>query len=265
MTSPTLEVRWGTATDVGHRRADNQDALLAGPPVFAVADGMGGHRAGREAADLVVAAFASTCARPWTTSDDVLLAVARADEAVRQLGGTGPAAPGSTVSGVALACPDGIPSWLVFNIGDSRTYLLRAGQLELVTVDHSYAQVLEEQGCSDDVRSRAPRNVIMRAIGGGLREAPLTDQWLVPAEAGDRLLVCSDGLTTELSEPLLAALLLSTPDPAAAAQGLIAAALDSAARDNVTAVVVDAIAVRRPAVATAPDEDTLPDLPTVPR
>lgn len=276
-TETVFDVRWGSATDTGLLRADNQDAALSEPPVFLVADGMGGHAAGREAADLVVEAFAATCQPPWASPRELVDSITAADRAVRELGDRVPGAPGSTVTGAGIASHDGTPSWLVFNVGDSRTYLLRDEALELITVDHSQRQLLRDQGMAEaHVRALTAGNVITRAIGGGLRGVPQPDQWLVPAAAGDRVLICSDGLTDELSDPLIAALLLTNDDPGQAARALVDAAVRSGGRDNVTAVVVDAVAVSGPAALpalgtddTTDDveepaiDDTRPDLPVL--
>lgn len=251
MSAVAFEIRAGATTHPGAVREENQDAFLVRAPVFVVADGMGGHRAGRAAAHGVVEAFRQAA---WgDVVDPGLLAAVILDAAgrVRGLAGEGEAAPGSTVTGAALADHDGVPSWLVFNIGDSRTYLLRGESLQQVTVDHA-----ENQG-----------HVITRAIGAGLLRTPPADQWLVPAAVADRVLICSDGLTDELSDPLIAALLLTNHDPAVAADELVRAAVRSGGRDNVTAVVIDALTVRGTSLVEDPldgdplDEDTRPDQP----
>lgn len=245
--TPVFEVRWGAATHEGHVRGENQDAFVAEPPLFLVADGMGGHRAGRAAAESTTSAFRAQDWGGWASPYSVNAAAVSAGGAVAALadGATG-SAPGSTVSGAALSCHGTAPHWLIFNIGDSRTYLLRDGELAQVTIDHSQRQALIDRGMSDDeADARSQSNVITRAIGGGLARRPDPDLWLLPARTGDRILVCSDGLSGEMSTPLLAAILLSESDPQDAANSLLAAALAGEARDNVTAVVVDAVRVAR--------------------
>ncbi len=256
--SDDFAIRSGAATHAGRQRAENQDAFLAGPPVFLVADGMGGHADGRIAAELVARTFADAAWSDPVTPYDLQVATATADRAVRGLA-SGGRAPGSTVTGAALSAQDGAPAWLVFNLGDSRGYLLRDGSLEQVTVDHSQQQALLDAGAPAD-EGPGERHVITRAIGAGLRDDAGPDQWLVPATTGDRLLLCSDGLTGELTDALITAILLQHHDPAAAAGALVDAALRSGARDNVTALVVDALAVRRtasPAGWSAEHHDTL--------
>lgn len=274
MLTPTLEVRWGTATDVGMTRAENQDAVLAHPPVFLVADGMGGHQAGRDAAHLVTETFASHAWEEWAAPADLLEATATAHGRVGELGRRLDASPGSTLTGVGLARVEDAPSWLVFNVGDSRTYLLRSQRLTQVTVDHSHRQALVEQGWTpEQARAKSSRNVIIKAIGGGLRAVPRPDQWVLPARGGDRLLICSDGLTSELSDQLITAVLLAYPDPADAARELVAAAVRGGGRDNVTVIVLDAVRVVGAAgdldeasdgtvrtLMNAEDEDTVPGL-----
>lgn len=272
MLSPTLEVRWGTATHTGMTREENQDAVLARPPIFVVADGMGGHQAGRDAAELVTDAFARYPWGNWATPADLAAAVAAAQEQVSDLGRRLDGAPGSTLTGVGLALHDQ-PAWLVFNVGDSRTYLLRQQQLRQVTVDHSHRQALVEQGWTpEQARARSSANVIIKAIGAGLRGTPQADQWLLPARTADRLLICSDGLTGELSDQLITALLLAYPDPTDAARELVAAAVRGGGRDNVTVIVLDAVRVvgangqdEEPdhtieTLANAEDDDTIPGL-----
>lgn len=256
MSVAALEVRWGTATDTGTTRTENQDAVLAQPPIFLVADGMGGHRAGRDAAHLVVHTFSRHGWSEWATPGDLSDATAAAQQQVCDLGRRLDGAPGSTLTGVGLARSDGQPAWLVFNVGDSRTYLLRQQRLRQVTVDHSHRQALLEQGWTpEQARARSSRHVIIKAIGGGLRGVPHPDQWLLPAQAGDRLLVCSDGLTSELSDQLVTAMLLAHEDPADAARELVAAAVRSGGRDNVTVIVLDAVRV----VGAAGDHDDATD------
>ncbi|KAA1421548.1 serine/threonine-protein phosphatase [Nocardioides humilatus] len=274
-----IEVRAGAATHAGNLRSENQDAHLINPPVFLVADGMGGHASGREASELVAMAFDHRRWGQWVTPTTLKDATAAAAAAVGDLGRRVSGAPGSTLTGAGLAVHDDEPCWLIFNIGDSRTYLLRDEELEQVTVDHSQRQALMDAGLtSTAAAASAKRNVITQAIGGGLATDPELDLWMLPARPGDRVLLCSDGLSGEVSDPLIAVTLLSTPDPQAAAAALVAAAVAGAGRDNVTAVVVDAVLVeghrsdqREWATDDTVDEttarlsgDTQPDLEVVP-
>jgi protein phosphatase len=254
-------VEWGAATDRGVRRDLNEDRYLASPPVFLVADGMGGHELGDVAAEAVIDAFGTCRPGAWLTSNAVHEAVALAVAAINGIGSTGAASPGSTLAGAGMTIQDGLPCWLVFNVGDSRTYRLARGILEQVSVDHSQVQEMVDAGVIglEEARTHSRRSVITRALGGGLVHQPPVDQWLLPAAVGDRLLICSDGLTGELTDALLAATLASVPGAQAAATELVRAAVAAGGRDNVTAVVVDAVAVSASASATAQAEDTLSD------
>lgn len=260
-----LDVRYGAATDAGRLRTHNEDAHLASPPIFVVADGMGGHARGEDASRAVIDAFRPLASQTWATAEQVTAATQRAQLAVRRLRGGGSAQPGSTLAGVALCEQAGQPCWLVFNIGDSRTYRLRGGELEQVSVDHSQAQALIDEAGYSAARARraAPRNVITRAIGGGLSATLTADEWLLIAATGDRLLICSDGLTTELTDHLIAATLLSAPDPTVASAALVEAAVSAGGRDNVTVIVIDAERVAGAAAVDTDDIDTLSLVPEV--
>lgn len=237
-----MRTSWGSATDRGRVRALNEDALLAYPPVFLVADGMGGHDAGDLASRLAVEEFSQLAGRTTATADEVHACFHRIADRLRASVERGRTA-GTTVAGVAIVPDDGASYWLVFNIGDSRVYRLADATLEQISVDHSVVQELLDAG-EIDVAAAAEhpdRHVITRAVGTGPDPEP--DYWLIPAAPADRVLVCSDGLTTELSDHVIGRLLRDVVDPQEAAQALVAAALEAGGRDNVTAVVVDVAVV----------------------
>jgi serine/threonine protein phosphatase PrpC len=159
---------------------------------------------------------------------------------------------GTTVTGVWLARLDGRMFWVVFNTGDSRTYRLLppadgTGQddgapgLAQLTVDHSEVQYLVSIGqlTSAQALVHPRRNVITRALGTGQVWEP--DVWVLPARPGERLMLCSDGLTNELSPAHMARVLGSVPHPKEAADVLLQAALRTGGRDNVTVIVADAV------------------------
>lgn len=233
-----MRTSWGSATDRGRVRPLNEDALLAYPPVFLVADGMGGHEAGDVASRLAVAEFSHLSGRGAATVEDVHACFHRIAVRLAETLGDGRVA-GTTVAGVAVADLDGGAYWLVFNIGDSRVYRLAAGELEQISVDHSVVQELLDAGdlSPDEAAVHPERHVITRAVGGGLPPEP--DYWLIPAGTTDRLLICSDGLTSEVPHAVLRSILLERDDPQSAAQELVRAALVAGGKDNVTAVVVD--------------------------
>lgn len=245
---PSISLRWAGTTHAGMRRTVNEDSVFASFPVFVVADGMGGHAAGDVASALAVEAFRGLKGRALADVECVEASLEHAFEEVRaraadqEIGGT-------TLSGSVLVDVTGVAHWLVLNIGDSRTYLFERGALEQVTVDHSVVQELVETGAlrRADARRHPHRNVITRALGAGERQP--ADAWLRPAERGQRLLVCSDGLTGEVDDGEIAAILGDVASPAAAAALLLRRALDAGAPDNVSIVVVDV-----DAVAIADDE-----------
>jgi protein phosphatase len=161
---------------------------------------------------------------------------------------------GTTVTGVWLLDIDGRMLWVVFNTGDSRTYRLvvpqpggRAGEgeggprIEQLTVDHSEVQYLVSIGqlTASQALVHPRRNVITRALGTGQVWEP--DVWVLPARHGDRLMLCSDGLTNELSPAHMARVLAAVPHPKEAADVLLQAALRTGGRDNVTVIVADAV------------------------
>lgn len=254
---PTFEVRWGAATHPGRRRKSNQDAFLAQPPIFAIADGMGGHERGEVAARVAVDALRPLAGADWLTPRELYDAIRNAAETVRAAGGSGPGAPGSTLSGVGLTNQDGVPCWLVFNIGDSRVYRISEGELEQITVDHSKVQEMVEAGrlTAAEAREHRDHNIITRALGAGRRALPEADQWLLTASHGDRVLICSDGLSGELTDQFLAAALLTIPDPQGVADHLVARAVEAGGRDNATALVIDVLTVGVPAGGSFPAID----------
>jgi PPM family protein phosphatase len=229
---------WGAATDVGRVRSVNEDAFLARSPIYLIADGMGGHDAGSVASSVVVAECTRLDGRDWVTIDDLQECFGRAVARMRTAfdGRTG----GATAAGVAHAEQAGSAYWLVFNIGDSRVYRMVGGELTQVSVDHSVVQELIESGALDPSRvsQHAARHVVTRALSSN---APFeVDYWLIPLTPDDRMLICSDGLTNEVPDHLIGAILTTLPDPQVAAEQLVAAALAAGGRDNVSVIVVDA-------------------------
>jgi protein phosphatase len=240
-----IEVAVGSATHRGHVRDVNEDSLLAAAPVFVVADGMGGHEAGDVASRIVVEELTALTGADAVEPDAVRQALEACDERVRALTGDDgvPLGAGTTVAGIVAVERDGHPFWLVVNVGDSRVYRLADGELRQVSVDHSLVQELVDDGVIDaaSARTHPQRNVITRAVGGAGAFEP--DYWLLPPVAGERLLICSDGLTNEVEDAVIRDVLAAEPDPAAAVDKLVAAALDAGGHDNVSVVVVDVLAV----------------------
>lgn len=252
-----ITVRAGAATDIGLRRRLNEDSYLARSPLFLVADGMGGYDAGEIASAAVITEFTALVDRASVSVDEVRDAFDRAQAQVRSLPAGAGAGAGTTLSGVAITELNGDGYWLTINVGDSRTYRLADGVLEQISVDHSYVQELIDHGelSPEEAWQDSRRNVVTRAIGAGSDTTP--DFWLLPAEEGDRILVCSDGISGELEPDQIARVLRSEPSAQDAATRLVHEALLRGGRDNATAVVVDAVAVAGRSGATA--RDTVPD------
>ena len=237
-----ISLSWAALSDTGYRRSVNEDSLLARSPIFAVADGMGGHTAGDFASTAVVTRLAEKVRVDFVTEAALTEALR---DAVGDMGrgvGQTDLGTGTTVTGIALTLADGSPYWLVFNIGDSRVYSFRDGTLEQLTVDHSIVQELLDAGAitPEEAEVHPHSNVITRAVG--FNEDPVPDYFLFPIVAGSRLLVCSDGLTKELTEHGIRYYLGEGSSPLDAAQQLMDAALGNGGRDNVTVVVVDVLA-----------------------
>jgi PPM family protein phosphatase len=249
-----LRLLAGYGTDRGLRREMNEDSFIAADPVFAVADGMGGHEAGEVASGLCVRALAEmpqlAGGRRDATAGLVQEYLLAADESIREATGS---RAGTTLSGVVVVEQLGMPYWLVLNIGDSRTYRFSRGALSQITVDHSEVQELVDAGqiSKAEAAVHPRRHVITRALGTGYETE--ADYWLVPVEEGDRILVCSDGLNGELDDEQIAGILAAEADPQAAVDELIQAALRCGGRDNVTCIVVDASDV--PVAGNVPGPD----------
>ncbi len=234
-----MRTTWGSATDRGLTRAANEDALLAYPPVFLVADGMGGVEGGAEASRVAVEEFAHLAGRTTATPDEIHACFRRTGERLAvELAGT---RAGTTVAGVAVASVGTSAYWLVFNIGDSRVYRWADGALEQITVDHSVVQELVDRGelATELVDTHPDRHVITRVLGTSGASEP--DYWMIPAGERDRLLICTDGLPRELHEDVVIAGLREHASPQDAASWLVSRAIAAGGRDNVTVVVVDAV------------------------
>lgn len=233
--------RFGAATDVGRLRSVNEDGYLATAPAFIVVDGMGGHAAGRSATRAALGVLGALTSTRVTDVDTVVDTVRAAAAAVTAIPSHALYRPGATVAGVVLASLAEGPTWIAFNIGDARVYLLREGLLEQVTKDHSHVQALIDAHRLTPMEARTDprRNVVTRALGGGINDAGVPDTHLLPVRGGDRILVCSDGLSDELDDEALATVLGAGLPPQRTAEMCIAAALEAGGHDNATALVVD--------------------------
>ena len=233
--------QWGAATDIGAVRDHNEDSLYAQPPMFVVADGMGGHAAGEVASRLAIEQFADLADTDAVDPDGVRAAVAAANAAILAWTDEHPetAGMGTTLTGVCLGTNDGRPAWIAFNVGDSRVYRIADGALAQVSTDHSEVQELLDGGAlsPEQAKSYVRRNVVTRSLGSD--PAPEADVWVLPIVPGERFLICSDGLSGELDDDEIADLLAAT-DPQQAAEQLLTAAVEAGGHDNVSVIVVDA-------------------------
>ncbi len=256
MSGPRVELHHGSATDVGRVRSANEDALLAQPPVFVVADGMGGHDAGDVASGLVVEEFGRLDPTGYDVSaatDAVAATLAAVQDRIlvfdaeQRAAGAPPTFSAGTTAVVALVVEgDDGPLWLLANVGDSRIYRFTDGVLEQVSVDHSVVQELVDAGQLTRAAAAVhpSRNVITRALGGSALPGGVSgeaDYFLLPLAAVERLLLCSDGVSGMIDDARISALLGEHEDPRDAADALVAAALEAGGHDNATALVVDVV------------------------
>lgn len=239
----TIRAISASATHVGHVRATNEDSVLESPPIYLVADGMGGHNAGEVASAIAVEEFEKLTVQENVTVEQLGAALVSAAERIGELGGGSPLSAGTTVAVVATMVLDDVGYWVVMNLGDSRVYRLSGEIFEQVSVDHSVVQELMDRGelTPEQARVHPYRHMVTRALGAGPDSDP--DYWLIPAEPGDRMLVCSDGLTGEVDDAGIEALLRSRSDVRTICQDLVQRALDGGGHDNVSVVLVEAVEV----------------------
>lgn len=239
----TVTLRWGASTDVGQVRKENQDAYITSPPVFAVADGMGGREQGAAAASIAIDSMRALVSQKHIEADDLQRCAAVAWQGIVELSLESESTPGTTLTAAVLTEDAGTPYWIILNIGDSRTYRFGSDGLVPITVDHSVVQEMVNAGTltREEARIHPQSNLVTRAI---VMEAQHpVDIWKIPVLPADRLLLCSDGLTAELPDIYISKLLARYDDPESAAGRLVQVAVDLGGRDNVTVVVVDATGV----------------------
>ena len=221
------------------------DAFVAETNVFVVADGMGGHNAGEVASALAVQGMRNAAGNGFSSAESVVSAINAANAEIHRASGgpTDQRGMGTTLTAVVpLPAAGAEPQRMVVaNVGDSRVYLLRGGELKQVSSDHSYVQELLTEGyiSAAEARVHPRRNIVTRALG--IEGNVNADSWVLPMVVGDRYVLCSDGLVDEVEDEQIAHMLRETPDPQIAADRLVAAANDNGGRDNVTVVVVDVV------------------------
>lgn len=234
-----MTLQWATVTDVGRVRDHNEDSVwpesgtgeTSKTLVIAVADGMGGHAAGEVASRTAIEAAAAVGGNATRRVQAANLAVI--DTAARQ---TRLAGMGTTLT---LAIVDGDGSADIAHVGDSRAYLYSDGHLERLTTDHSYVAEMVEAGrmTEEEAEVHPYRSVVTRAIG--FEPAVDVDTHRVTMVTGDRLLLCSDGVTAMLDDRTVADILEAYETPFEAARALVEAANLAGGVDNITAAVVD--------------------------
>lgn len=231
-------ISWAARTDVGSLREHNEDSYLAKPPLFAVCDGMGGHAAGEVASSIAVHALAKYA--PSVADAQALgEAVEAANQAVIEApaNGEGRQGMGCTCS----ACLIDGTHMAVAHVGDSRIYLLHAGTLVRVTHDHSLVEELVDAGeiTADQARTHPHRSWVTRALGSD--PDMYADRFTLDVQTGDRVILCSDGLSSMVEDAEIEDIAVSTPSPEVCVDALVSAALIAGGHDNVTCVVVDVL------------------------
>lgn len=236
--------RAGSASDVGQMRSDNQDSKLVADDVsvFAVADGMGGHQGGEVASAIAIATLEDVITSP--TAESLVEAVKEANRRIYAHASQAPELRGMGTTLVAIALVDqGADTeeitWV--NVGDSRVYVLRDGQLVQLSQDHSLVEDLRRGGqlSAEEAAVHPQRNILTRALG---IDAEVEVDWRgVEPFLGDRFLLCSDGLFNEVDSEAIVDVLSVIEDPGEAATELVRRANASGGRDNITCVVVDVI------------------------
>lgn len=231
----TLVTHHAALSDIGLHRRTNEDSHVAAPPLFAVCDGMGGAEAGEVASALA----AETLAARFAAGEGIGVAARAANAAVFARAGERreESGMGTTLTAVAVDDDEGHFA----HVGDSRAYRLRDGALEQLSADHSLVGEMVRGGqlTREEAAAHPQRSVLSRALG---TEAEVeVDEFSADLRAGDVLLLCSDGLSSEVGDDVIGEL-LGAADPAAAARALVDAALAAGGHDNVTVVVIAVVA-----------------------
>ena len=248
-----MKLNYAIGSDQGLVRGNNEDSAYAGPHLLILADGMGGHAAGEVASQLMVEHVSQLDIDPGNDDMRSMLATA-ADEANRSIARRIKKSPETDGMGTTLTT-------LLFNgtefglchVGDSRGYRMRDGNLERITTDDTYVQSLVDRGELDpeDVSTHPQRSMILKAYNGRVVEPTLKT---LDARPGDRIMLCSDGLSDPVTDSTIETTLSSEGTPEGAVKQLIELALRSGGPDNVTVIVADVVA----------DNDTDTPLPTGP-
>jgi protein phosphatase len=237
----TTSFRAKGVTHVGQVRSSNQDSFLETEDLFAVADGMGGHNGGEVASHIAIETLREHFTVPTTdalvdaiqAANDAVIAKAEDDASLRGMG--------TTLVALAAVVTDGEDRIAVANVGDSRCYLLEDDRLRQITKDHSVVQTLVDNGqiTRAEAERHPQRNILTRALG--IDPRVMTDSWELLPFAGDRYILCSDGLFNEVAESEIIRVLREQPNPGEAADELVQMANEGGGRDNISIVVIDVV------------------------
>ena len=231
-----MKIEVGSATDIGRVRERNEDSVLVSPPLYVVADGMGGHRGGQVASQVALEAMEGLATEGRGSLADHVHRANRAvwDRSVEdeRLSGMGTTLTAAQIDGASA---------LIAHVGDSRAYLLRDGSLRQLTTDHTLVARMVKSGEITEAEAEVHphKNVLTRALGTD--EEVEVDEDSIALVDGDRLLLCSDGLTGMVTEDQIQAILENSDQPQQAADRLVKAANRAGGIDNITVVVLDAI------------------------
>jgi serine/threonine protein phosphatase PrpC len=230
-----MKLRVGARTDVGRARERNEDSYLSSPPLYAVADGMGGHRGGNVASSLAMKVLSEIAERGrWDQlgeqvreANRAILDQARGDRTLSGMGTT-----------VTAAFMDNNELHLA-HVGDSRGYLLREGEISQITEDHTLVHRMVQEGkiSAAEAEHHPQRSILIRALG--VEDPVEVDEFTVAVQGGDRILLCSDGLYSMVPDDRIKEVLLSTQDPQQACEQLVEMANEGGGLDNITVVILD--------------------------
>jgi protein phosphatase len=231
-----MRVEVGHTTDIGRVRERNEDSILIAPPLYVVADGMGGHRGGQVASRVALETLESLASQGSGTLPENVHGANKAvwDRSVEdeRLAGMGTTLTGAQIDGASA---------LIAHVGDSRAYLLRDGELRQLTADHTLVARMVKSGEITEAEAEVHphKNVLTRALGTD--EQVEVDEDTITLIDGDRLLLCSDGLTGMVTEDQIQAILENSEKPQQAADRLVKAANRAGGIDNISVVVLAAI------------------------
>ncbi|WP_061961319.1 PP2C family protein-serine/threonine phosphatase [Demequina flava] len=238
-----LSLHYAARSDVGLVRSNNQDSAFAGPHLLVVADGMGGAAGGDIASSIAVGRLAALDGEshgPDEALDELKEAIADAHAEIVERAANDPELSGLGTTVTALLRAGSTLS--MAHIGDSRAYLMRDGELDQVTTDHSFVQHLVDTGriSAADAENHPKRSMLLRVLGDVDADVPV-DISVRETRAGDRWMLCSDGLSGVVSRETLEHTMAEIEDPGDCADELVTLALAGGAPDNVTCIVADVV------------------------